>query len=368
MAKVSGKVKVADAITFLKKKAPKAWKEGKGKEVEIKGGFLPAGINNGIAQLNYVGFSTIQDGDNKGEYRFEVRGVNKKPLKFNDQPLTGKPVNLRVDLVPTKGGKEGGRTWTGKTVNDKAKQMQDILKLLRGDNLEDTDDYDDLTEIIDELNEEKPFFAYRTWAYEATKLRPNPRTNVDITGRVNDFEEEDDETVVIEEEDDEEEEEEEETEETEEEESEESEEAEEEESEEEEEEEEEADWKALGIKGDKGDKKARAALTEKAGELELDPEDYPTWKKLAAAILEKASEDDSGGEEEAEEEEEEETEEEESSEPTKGDVMRYKPPKARKPIDVEVVKVTAKTKKASVKSLDSGKLYKDVPFADLTSA
>ena len=79
------------------------------------------------------------------------------------------------------------------------------------------------------------------------------------------------------------------------------EESEEDESEEEEVEDEEPDWKELGTLADGGDEDAGTALTEKAEELELDPNAYATWKALGIAIAKHAPAEE---EEEAVEEEE----------------------------------------------------------------
>lgn len=394
MAKIEGKVKVSEAVGFLKKKAPKAWKEGKGKEVEVKGGFLPKGINNGVAQLNSICFIKVppkQKGQ-KEYYRFEVRGITKEPKTFDNQPIAGKPVIIRVDFIETKDGREGNRKWKGKTIADRAKQMQDILKLLKGENLNDTDDYDDVDGLLEELLENKPHFSYRTWAMEATKANPNPRVNIDITGLVSDYEDsdDDDEDVEVEEDDDDSsdssddddsdddsddsdsDDDSDDSDDSDDDDSDSSDDSDDsDEDSDDEEAEEEIDFLALGKSADKNNKKAKAQLTELAGEADLDTEDYKTWTLLAKALKKKAEEESSDDDDDADDSDDSDDDSDDSEEdspPSKGDSMKYKPPKARKAIDVEVIKVNVKKEVADVKALDSDKKYTAVPFSELKPA
>lgn len=93
----------------------------------------------------------------------------------------------------------------------------------------------------------------------------------------------------------------------------------EEESEEEEDDAEEAedeiDFGELGSDADEDDADAQAVLTEWAGEHDLDPDDFPTWAELAAAIVEA-----NDGGEEADGEEEEENEDGDEDEITEEDL------------------------------------------------
>ena len=119
------------------------------------------------------------------------------------------------------------------------------------------------------------------------------------------------------------------------------------------------DYAALGTAADEDDEDAQAQLKALAEELGLDPDDaetYPDWATLATAI-----ESNNGEEAEAEEEE---AEEEEEFIPEKGGVYHYKPAGSKKAVEVEVT-VVGKTK-VTIKSHDNGKIYKDVPFEQLS--
>lgn len=77
------------------------------------------------------------------------------------------------------------------------------------------------------------------------------------------------------------------------------------------------DFKALGKAADKGDDDAIEALTDLAGQADLDPDEYPTWAKLAAALEELVDDDedtdedadDEDADEDADEDDEDESEE-----------------------------------------------------------
>ena len=86
-----------------------------------------------------------------------------------------------------------------------------------------------------------------------------------------------------------------------------------------------------------------------------------------ADVVEMIREAQGASEEEAEEETEEEEEEAEEITPNKGDVYNYKPPKSKKTVEVEVIKVLSKAKTCDVKNLDDGKsIYKAVPWSQLS--
>ena len=71
--------------------------------------------------------------------------------------------------------------------------------------------------------------------------------------------------------------------------------------------------------------------------------------------------------EEEEPDEEGAAKEEESSEPEKEEVYLYKPKGAKKRVECEVTAVFKKTQRVTLKNLDDGKVYKDVPWDDLES-
>lgn len=118
----------------------------------------------------------------------------------------------------------------------------------------------------------------------------------------------------------------------------------------EEEAEEEEDLAALGAAADESDADSIDRLTELAEEAGIDTDLYGTWAELAEALAP------SEGEEE---------EEEEEAEVAVGSIYYYKPPKAKKAIECEVVLVGKTT--VSLKSLDDGKIMKAVPMDELVA-
>jgi hypothetical protein len=111
------------------------------------------------------------------------------------------------------------------------------------------------------------------------------------------------------------------------------------------------DWTALAKAADEeGDQDAADKLSEKAAELGLDPNEYPTWAALAEAFPS-----DEGAAVYV---------------PKKGDALLYAPmdPKTKKPvkkpIDCEVVAVFEEAQTVNLKNLADGKtVYKSVPWA-----
>ena len=70
---------------------------------------------------------------------------------------------------------------------------------------------------------------------------------------------------------------------------------------------------------------------------------------------------------EDEEEEDEDEAEDDESEPEIGETYYYKPPKGRKKVDCEVMKVFKASQKVTLKNLDDKSVYKDVPWDELDS-
>lgn len=165
----------------------------------------------------------------------------------------------------------------------------------------------DLESLAAALKEAKPHFKFRTWQGQATKQYPNPRVNHSWEGIMEDFESDEDDPVVDETDDDEEE--------------------------------------------------------EEVEEEEVEEEE---------AEEEESEEEESEEEEEAEEEEEEAEEEEEEEddwEPGKGEIYKYKPPKAKKHAEVEVLAVFKAKKTVKLKNIDDGKsIYPSVAWDELESA
>lgn len=385
MAKTVSKNPVAGAISALKKKAPDAVKKAAGKEPKVSGGFLPGGINGGIAQYKTAVFSTIEKGKpDAGSQVVTIKGIVVSPESVAGQRIKGKPANMQIRFVATKGGSEGGRKWEGRSIQDRIDQFLDVLKLLTDSKMEGMN-WDDVPEILETLEEEQPYFTFDTWQGQATKKYPNPRTSLKITGLAEDFQEEeadevdespaDDDPLEEAEEDEEdteegEEGEEEDTEETEEEgEDEEGEEDgdeasegdDEEDSEDEggdEEEEPSEDWPAVGKLADKKNRAAQTKLTKKADTMGLDTNDYKSWSLLAKAIVE--AEDSSDDEGEGGEDED------EATPPSKGDKVKFKPKGSKVAVPASVIKVIPSKETVDLKALKGGKIYKAVPWSSLS--
>jgi hypothetical protein len=120
-------------------------------------------------------------------------------------------------------------------------------------------------------------------------------------------------------------------------------------------------WVGIGERADATDEEgeptedaeeAQQELTTAAEGAGLDPDEYETWADLAASLDEAG-----GGEEQGQE----------SEEPVKGNVIGYKPPRARKPINCEITAVFSGTRTVNLKSVDGDKRYKSVSWEKLES-
>jgi hypothetical protein len=92
-----------------------------------------------------------------------------------------------------------------------------------------------------------------------------------------------------------------------------------------------------------------------------DEDEEPVAKKGKAAKKEEPEKEKESGDDDEDEDEE------EASEPEVGELYMYKPPKGKKKIECEVVKVFAKAQKVTLKDLDDKSVYKDVPWDELDS-
>ena len=350
---------------------------------------LPPGISGGIAQFTEGKFGEYKSGTNQGEMFCRLAGVVVSPKEFpyrkrsfengkivTDPALIVRVVGLQTSImIPLCQTKNAKGEYT--EVDEHAARLMNELRKLGAEEMDIPEDDDEameaIQEVMDGLAEEGVYFKFSTSAGTPTQEYPTERTWENWYGNkgLEDYapdDAEDNEVVEADDEEAEAEEEEAEEEEVEEEESEEEteEEVEEEVEEEEAEEEEEHDNEALAKLADAWEKKGRKgpgadaaeALTERATGCGLDPDEYPTWKKLAEAIegAGKSTEDDE------EEEEAEEEGEEESAPPAKGDVGMFKPKGAKKAVEVEIMSVNKKDQTCSVKRLDDGKLFKGIEW------
>lgn len=362
-------------------KLVKAHEAAKGAETKLSSaGELPAGIENGIAQLKTCKISQYEKGEAAGEYFFYARGIVKSPAEVGGTPIKGLGTSIMEPICDTP-------KRSRKTVKDHIDWVYNQLRLLGIDtNAIDLSGAKGVTleSVCAALEEQKPYFRFRTWKGEkATEGRykdQEPRVNHDWRGVVEDFVDPDEEGGGVEDET---------TQESEPEgESEPEKEAEAEPEAEAEapgEDEPEPDLDALAKVAD--DKKRRDAATAaeaineyalKIGLTEEEISDATSWKACVKLIRDKQAES-------AEPEQEEEPaaeEEEEWTGPKKGEIYKFKPidPKTKKPfidpktkrekkpIECEVLSADTKLKTCKLKSLDDNKEYAGVKWDSLESA
>ena len=300
------------------------------------GGGLPAGIETGVAQLVDATFGVVGEGKKfAGEYYFRAAGVVKLPKEHNGVPIEGLQTSIMEMMCSTPGRKR-------EMIDDHFEWVLNQLRLLgvdtesvNGNNLEAT---------VAALKKAMPHFRFRTWMGQPTDEYPNPRVN-HVWGGVCEFsddEEEltDDDTADPEDEDD-------------------PEGGTDEDDSEPADDDGDDDLVALGKLADDGDadeEEVDAAidrLQELADEVGINTDKIATWVEVAAAILEKA---DSGPDDA----------DAEIPPPEVGDVMKYRPARARKDVDVEITTVSTKAQTCNVKDLATRKVYTKVPWDKLT--
>lgn len=311
------------------------------------GGSLPAGIDDGIAQLVDCDVRLYKTGKLQGKPFFYAAGSIVHPKATESgYPLEGKRTSIMEPLCDTPESK-GKR----KTLSD---HMAWVLNELRKLGLDTKEvDYDTLEAAMASLVEEGVTFAFRTWKGSATPQFPDPQVQETWEGAV-DYETEETEEVEdsSEEEEEPEAEEEEETEEEAEEEAEEEPEAEEEDGD---------DILALGQAADAEDEEAAAKLEQlalAAGYEQSAIDEAESWVAIAESLLAE------GG---ATEEEGDATGEDPDWEPQKEDVYLYKAKGKRKATEHEVTAVFPGKKTVNLRNLDDGKIFKGVPWDKLES-
>jgi hypothetical protein len=325
------------AIAFLEKNAGDAYESNRDTPAEVRGGGLPPGIENGIGQLTKFNFGQHSEGKRKGKYFLSLTISCKEPAEFRG--LTASKSTSFIEGEYVRDGKKHKIT-----IADRVATAMNDVKLVGGD-LTSTN-YSDWEDILKGLVQDESHVRFRTWKAKPTKAYPNPSTNLQFIGPASGYVDEDVDDVEEDEEYDEEE-----VDEAEdvddEEEVDEEEEAEEEEDEEEEEEEGEDESEVSlqdhGDSADEGDEDSMNFLTEQAEANELDPEEFGTWKDLAAELVKMRNGDGGADEDEYE----------------VGSVWKYKPPKARKSLEVEITR-QFKNGKVALSAVDSDRTFKSV--------
>jgi hypothetical protein len=357
-------------------------------------------IDSGVAELTGITFDKFKNGDLKGEYFFMASGtiVSPKTVKDGDGNV------IKVQGRRTSIGPEPLCDTPNRKRSTFEQHYEWVLNELRKLGLDTSDiDFEDLEDACEALVEEAPRFNFHTWISAKTE-QYDSRTWENWDG-LSDSEDEEEEEEI------------EEDEEEEEDDSEEEEEAEDDgdldsllslaedddedaqerllaiaeennvqgaedmdewsdvvfaireatedvEEEEEEEDEEEDEEVSLGELADSEDEEAIEEIEGLAAEAGLDPDDYPTYVELEAALNEEESEDE---EEEEEDEEESDEEEEEEIVPEKEEVYFYKPPRKRKFVECEVTSVNKRSKTCTLINLDDETEYKDVSWDSLSN-
>ena len=319
---------------------------------------LPAGIKGGVAELVEAKVGEYKTGDNQGEEFLYMAGVVIKPKKamsITKAWQDGRVVILASEEVEV----EGQRTSTMEPLCATTKTDGDIVSVdehvanalnslrMLGANTSVVDSPKSFEALLEALKEAKPTFKFGTSARDPSTEYPTPRVWERWYGAV-DYEEGEEGDEVADDTDEvpdgEPESEADET--------------------EGEESEEGDDLEQLGEAADNDDEEAQkrlAELCESREDGEIDPDEYDTWAEVAT-LLSVGEEGEEGEGEEGEEGEG----EGEGIIPEKGDVLSYKPPKARKSQECEVTAVFTAKETCNLKSLDTGKGYKSVEWSKLS--
>lgn len=282
------------------------------------GGDLPAGIENGVAQLVQCYFKQYEKGDNVGKDFFYAAGIVKLPTEHEGVPVEGQRTWKREPLYATP-------TFTRKTVEDHLDWVLNQLRLLGVDTTEVG--VGDLEDVVAALEQEQPHFRFRTWKGAKQTEGPfagrEPRVQHDWRGAC-EYEGDAVEDVVDKTED---------------------------ESAEDDSEPKDdgLDYEALGEQADAGDEAAQETLTRDAEEAGLDPDEYPTWVELATALDEGDSDDAPPAAEE-------------DYTPQPQEVWGFKPPRAKKVQQFEIKKVDEGKRTVDIVSLQDGRAYKGISF------
>ena len=294
----------------------KSFATSKTKEVRHDtGGDLPPNVK-GNASLSECKFDVYKEGDNKGKPFFYIAGVVITPVEH-----AGMRVNRMIGIVDAKPNPKSKTP--PKTKHDRMDEVLNELKLLGVDTSKI--DMKQLPAICETLKKGKPIFKFRTWAGAATKEYPNPKVNYvfqglddspvthdpgsgveDNTGSVDDTPPED------------------------------------------------VDWAAVGEAADGGDTDAQKQITDACAAIGQNAEDAQTWTDAVDWILnsEGGKDTDSSGDTDSD-----------PWQPNKDDVLKYKPPGARKAIECVVTHVFKNT--VNLKNMvDNKTVYKGVVFTE----
>lgn len=168
-------------LSKLGDRGRKAFESNKTNEVEYSGfGELPAGIQNGIAQLVECKFDVVtKAGEFQGKPYFYAAGIVKNPVEHDGVRVEGLRTQITEMLCDTP-------TRSRQTVEDHVKWVVNELQKL-GLNTADLT-WDNLETAAAALKEMKPHFRFRTWkgqkATEGKYKDKEPMTNHSWNGVV----------------------------------------------------------------------------------------------------------------------------------------------------------------------------------------
>jgi len=330
MAKQVVKSGLASRLGDAGRKAVEAHKND---EVRLPGGGeLPAGIENGIAQLVECKFDVYKDGANKGKDYLYMAGICKLPTELEGLPIEGLRTSFMEPVCQTKKG-DG----TIVTIED---HIDNVLNAFRKLGVDTSGmGLEDLEPTAAALKEAKPTFRFRTWKGEKQTTGPwagrEPRVQ-HVWGQACEYQADETDDVVDT-----------------------TEEAPQEETIEDpvvETQEGELDLASLAEAADGGDEEAMVTIKEQAEALGIDPDKIASWADVVEAI-------NNAGEGETEETTEEEPEADVYT-PEKGDSVFYKAPGMKKGVECEVTAVFEGKQLVNLKST-AGKMYKGISWDSL---
>ena len=299
---------------------------------------LPGDITGGIAKLVEAKIGIYQKGDNKGEKFVFLSGTVVEPKTAVNTVLlwkNGEVVTVSNDEISIRGlftsqtlplcdvtRKDGDVVSLDENVD---RALNELRKLGGEESTSDIGSEEDLQDILQSLKEAGIFFRFNTSLSAPTAQYPNARVWENWRGACEYVESEEDDSVddnTVDE------------------------------PEEEESKEEDAsklDLSALASNADAGDESCQLKLDELATAAGIDSDSYDDWQGVAAALSEEAEDD----------------AEVDFSPPKKGEVLSYKPPRARKLVECEVTAVFPGKGTCNLKSLDEGKSFKGISWDSL---
>lgn len=286
---------------------------------------MPPGIHGGVARVTKCYFGEYKKGVNQGETFFMAIATGIEPATApNGAPARGANINLMEPMCETTASTSGKVTSEEEHV---ANVMNEMRKL--GVDTSEVTCFEDLESLAQAIQDAAPYVRFSTSQGEPTKKYPDPRIWHNWNGLAEGYEQKETEDV-----------------------------------------EEEVgelpehgeaapedevpfdsnDINSLAEAADNGDEAAQEKLMELTESAGLDGDvvaDTENWGEVADMLAEVANED------------------EKDEEPTKGDVYGYKPPRARKAVEVSVTAVFKAKKTCNIKNVEDNKTYKGVSWDKL---